>query len=169
MKQMIVLAMHGAPPNDYPRHEIAEMMGLHMRLEHARGLERVALEKRHAELDTKVRAWPRTAQNDPFWAGSQELAGHLSRAAGLEVIVGYNEFCAPSLDEALDQAAGQSADEVIVITPMMTRGGEHSEVDIPEAIRRVKEQHPGMRVRYVWPFDTSEIARFLATHIARSS
>lgn len=166
-KIMIVLAMHGAPPNDFPRHEMAELFGLHARLEHAAGPERTALERRHAELDAKVRAWLRTAQNDPYHAGSQDLAAYLNRATGHEVIVGFNEFCAPDLDEALDQAIALGADKVIVVTPMMTPGGEHSEVDIPQAIRRAQTQHPEIPIVYAWPFQAPEVAQFLATQIAR--
>ena len=168
MNKVIVLAMHGAPPNDFPKHKIAELMGLHMRLEHTHGLERAGLEQRHDELEARMREWPRTPDNDPFWAGTQELAEQLRHASGSEVIVGFNEFCAPSLDQALDRAAEQTADEVVVITPMMTRGGEHSEEDIPAAIERARERHPGLSIRYVWPFDTSAVAEFLAAQIAHA-
>ncbi len=168
MKTIIVLAMHGAPPNDFPQHETAELFGLHARLEHARGPERAALERRHVELEANMRAWPRTPQNDPFHTGSQELAEHLGRVTGCKVIIGFNEFCAPSLDEALDQAATDAAERIIVITPMMTRGGEHSETDIPAAIRRAKEQHPAIPMLYVWPFDAAEVARFLAAQMERA-
>ena len=167
MKTVIVLAMHGMPPNDFPRPEIAELFGLHVRLEHVAGPERATLERRYAELDARVRAWPRTAENDPFYAGSHELAEQLSQATGYEVIVGFNEFCAPSLDEALDQAIARGAERVIVITPMMTRGGEHSEVDIPAAIRRAQKRHPEATILYVWPFGVFEVAAFLATQVER--
>lgn len=167
MKVVFVLAMHGVPPNDFPKHEMAELFSLHSRLAHAIGDERARLERRHAELDAKIRAWPRTAQNDPFYAGSQELAGHLSRAMGCEVIVGFNEFCAPNLDEALEQAIARGAEKVIVITPMMTRGGGHSEVDIPAAIRRAQGRHPEIPILYVWPLEVSEVAQFLAAQIRR--
>ena len=167
MKSVIMLAMHGAPPKDFPERETAELFGLHARLEHASGPERAGLERRYAELDAKMRAWPRTAQNDPFYVGAHDVADHLGRATGCEVVVGFNEFCAPSLDEALDQAAMQAADRVVVITPMMTRGGEHSEVDIPAAIRRAQERHPGLSIRYVWPFEASDVAAFLAARIQR--
>ena len=167
MSQVILLATHGAPPRDFPEREMAELMGLHARLEHASGPERAALERRYGELDAKMRAWPRTPDNDPFHAGTQELAGHLRQVTGLEVIAGFNEFCAPSLDEALDQAA-QDAETVVVVTPMMTRGGEHSEIDIPAAIERARERHPRLAIRYAWPFETGAVAQFLAAHIARS-
>jgi sirohydrochlorin cobaltochelatase len=167
MKSVIMLAMHGAPPKDFPERETAELFGLHARLEHAAGPERAGLERRYAELDAKMRAWPRTAQNDPFYVGARDVADHLGRATGCEVVVGFNEFCAPSLDEALDHAVAKAADRVIVITPMMTRGGEHSEVDIPAAIRRAQERHPGLSIRYVWPFEASDVAAFLAAQIRR--
>ena len=165
MKAIIVLVMHGVPPNNFPKREMAELFSLHARMEGAVGVERVMLERRRLELDTKMRAWPRTAQNDPFYAGSQELAAHLSEATGCEVIVGFNEFCAPSLDEALSQAIAREAEKVIVITPMMTRGGEHSEVDIPAAVQAAQAKHPEAQILYVWPFEISDVANFLAAHI----
>jgi sirohydrochlorin cobaltochelatase len=168
MRQVIVLAMHGVPPNDFPPREIAEFFSLHGRLEHGGdGAEHEALRQRHDELDAKIRHWPRTPQNDPFHAGSLELAEHLQRATGQTVIVGFNEFCAPDLDSALDQAAALSPDQVVVITPMMTRGGEHSESDIPAAVQRARQRHSNLRIDYAWPFESGEVARFLADQIAR--
>jgi len=56
---------------------------------------------------------------------------------------------------------------VLVMTPMMTRGGEHSEVDIPAAVQRAREAHPGLEVTYAWPFDPEEVAAFLVQHSGR--
>jgi len=167
MKTVVVLAMHGAPPRDFPRQDMAEFFALHSQLERAGGEERAAVERRHAELEAKMRAWPRSAENDPFYAASQELGQHLSQAVGFPVIVGFNEFCAPSLDDALDEAAAEGAEKVVVITPMMTRGGEHSQVDIPDAIRAAQERHPAITMLYAWPFEISEVAQFLAAQIER--
>jgi sirohydrochlorin cobaltochelatase len=166
MKTLLVLAMHGAPPNDFPPHKMADMLGLQARLEHAERPQRPVLEARYEPLEAEMRAWPRTEQNDPFYAASQELAVHLSEAAGLKVLVGFNEFCAPSLDEVLDQAA-VGADQVVVVTPMMTRGGEHAEEDIPAAIQRAQERHADVTFLYAWPFDFGDIARFLTTQAKR--
>ncbi len=165
---VIVLTMHGAPPNDFPKGEMGEFFSLHARLEHAAGPERAALERRYAELEARMRAWPRTAQNDRFWAASYELAAHLNQATGHEVRVGFNEFCAPDLDEALEQAVARGAERVIVTTPMMTPGGEHAAVDIPAAIRRAQERHPDVSMAYAWPFEVSQVAQFLAEQIRRA-
>lgn len=169
METIIVLAMHGAPARDLPPADLAELMSLHGRLASPRaagGEERAALEARYAALDARVRAWPRTAANDPFWAASLELGEHLARAAGCPVIAGFNEFCAPSLDEALDQAVARGAGRVKVVTPMMTRGGEHAELDIPAALEAARARHPGVSFVYTWPFPVSEVARFLAEQMA---
>lgn len=167
MRTTIVLAMHGAPPNDFPKREMGEFFSLHSRLQHSAGPDHATLERRYAELEAKMRAWPRTAQNDPYYAAAQALATQLAPATGSRVVVGFGEFCAPSLDEALDQAMEEAPEKVIVVTPMMTRGGGHSEVDIPEAVGRARERHPATPIVYAWPFDVAEIALFLASQIRR--
>lgn len=167
MKTIIVLAMHGVPSNDFPKNELTELFSLHARLEHSHGAEQETMTRRYNELDAKMRTWPRTSQNDPFWTASLELAGYLSQATKCEVIVGFNEFCAPKLDAALDQAVAKGAEKIIVVTPMMTRGGEHSEKDIPAAIKHAQECHPKIKIIYAWPFKTSEVAQFLANQITQ--
>jgi len=166
MKAVIVLAMHGVPPNDFPEPEMAELFSLRARVKKVAGPERLALEGSLRELDSKMRAWPRTAKNDPFCAASQELGASLKKATGCEVVVGFNEFCGPSLDDALRRAIASGAEKVIVVTPMMTRGGEHAEVDIPAVIKAVQAEHPEFPIVYAWPFKVSETANFLASHIA---
>ena len=166
-KIVIVLAMHGGPPKDFPKSELAEFFRLRADLLKANGASRNRLEQRYAKLDAKMRSWPRTKKNDPFFDGSIQLAKQLRRVTGKEVILGYDEFCAPTTDEALDQAVERSPETVIVITPMMTSGGKHSEVEIPSAIDKARKRHPGTTILYGWPFKPSEIAAFLATQLNR--
>jgi len=168
MERIIVLAMHGVPPRDFPSDELAEMMSLHARLGHAPENQKAVLGERHHALETRMRDWPRNEWNDPYFAASNVLAAELAKATGDEVVVGFNEFCAPSLDEALDRAAARAPEQVLVITPMMTQGGEHSEKDIPAAIERARTRHPGLSIRYVWPFPVTAIARFLAEQATRA-
>jgi sirohydrochlorin cobaltochelatase len=167
MKSIVVLAMHGAPPNDFPKQRLGEFFGLHGRLEFAHGPELEAMQRRYHELEAQVRTWPRTPANDPFHAASLELADRLSEAVGCQVVVGFGEFCAPSLDQALDEAVTRGAESITVVTPMMTRGGEHSEVDIPAAIGRAQRRHPAALIRYVWPFEPADVAHFLAAEIKK--
>jgi len=164
MTSAIILAMHGALPGDFPQNETAEMFGLHARLHGAQGPEREALARRHDEIEERMREWPRTADNDPFWAASQELAEHLERESGLRVVAAFNEFCNPSIEDAIGLVVSGGAKDVLVMTPMMTRGGEHSEVDIPDAITRAQKAHPGVDIRFAWPFDPEDVARFLVQH-----
>ncbi len=159
----IVLAMHGVPPSDFPRRELDEFFGLHARFEHG-GANNGPAWERYAELERKMREWPRTEGNDPYHAASQGLARELGRVTGCEVVVGFNEFCAPGLDAALDRAVAL-AQTVLVVTPMMTQGGEHSERDIPSAIGRARARHPGRRIVYAWPFPVADVAAFLAAQV----
>jgi sirohydrochlorin cobaltochelatase len=167
MNIAVVLAMHGVPPKDFPKRETMELFSLHHRLGHTSGEERAILQKRHDELEEKMLRWPRTPENDPFYYASLEIAQKIGHILGKRVVVGFNEFCSPTVEEAIDEAVSHSVEKVIIITPMMTRGGEHSEKDIPRAIGRSREKHPHVEMIYAWPFDTTEVAAFLADHARR--
>ena len=168
METAIVLAMHGAPPTDFPRAELVEFFDLHARLEHPGPGERAEVAARHDELEAKMRAWPRTELNDPFYAGSVGISQSLANTAGMPVILGFNEFCAPSLREALDQA-GLDFRRVVVITPMLTPGGEHAGADIPSQIEQARARNRRTQYIYAWPFETADIAAFLAAQVARKN
>lgn len=159
--------MHGAPPADFPRRELGELAMMHENSDDHGGNKDSAIEQRHAELDAKIRAWPRTRQNDPFYFASGQMAEGLSRKLGCDVIVGFNEFCAPSIDQAIDRAVAQKSGKIIVITPMITAGGRHAAHDIPEIIKRAKEKYPHIPVVYAWPFEEDDIIRFLAGQIRK--
>ena len=165
LERIVILAMHGAPASDFPKREMAELFDLRAKLRHASEEMRDSLQHRHDVLDAKMRSWPRTAENDPFFNGSQALAAHLRREMGCDVIVGFNEFCAPSMDEALEQAAALGPKQVVIVTPMMTPGGAHSKAEIPEAIERAQQRYPGISFVYAWPFEAAEIAKFLAAQV----
>ena len=167
MKTIIVLAMHGTPPRDSPKQELAEFFRLHSRVEEVKDINQKSLQDRYSFLENKLRHWPRNEQNDPFHAASQELAAHLREVSGYEVMVGYNEFCAPSLDEALQSAVDKGATKIVVATPMMTRGGEHTEKDIPAKIEEFSKRYQKIEIVYAWPFNTAQVARFLSEHISR--
>ena len=167
-RMVIVLAMHGVPPSDFPQPELHEFFGLHARFEHG-GADEGPVYGRYEELENKMRYWPRTEDNDPYYAASFELARALSSAVGCEVVVGFNEFCAPSLDEAISRAVATKASSVLVVTPMITGGGEHSERDIPVAVSRAQERYPGRRIVYAWPFPVADVAAFLAGQVRRFS
>jgi sirohydrochlorin cobaltochelatase len=167
MSDVIVLAVHGNLANDFPRQELGEYFGLRARIHLGSADERAHLESRYLALDARLRAWPRTPSNDPFWAASLALGEHLSHVAGSPVVVGFNEFCDPTVDTALDQAAGLGAARILVVTPMLTRGGEHAESEIPAAIRRARERHPGLPIVYAWPYEPVEVAQFLTEQLLR--
>jgi len=168
-KATIVLAMHGTPPKDFPPKERQHLFELRARLRESKKPSPALVATRDA-LYKKMCTWPRSEKNDPFYIGSQALGKQLSLQTGLGVIVGFNEFCDPDLDTAIDMAAKVAAqtgsEHIIVTTPMATRGGGHSKGDIPAAIERGKVRHPNTEITYAWPFPVSDVAAFLARQIA---
>ncbi len=169
MAVIIVLATHGVPPRDFPPAEMAEFFGLHARIEAGGHGMQPAQRERYRVLDERLRSWPRTPANDPFHAASLDLAARLARETRLETIVGFNEFCGPSLDAAFAEAAARGAGKVIVVTPMLTRGGDHAERDIPEAIDRARAAHRGTAFVYAWPFPDGAILGLLADQVRRAA
>jgi sirohydrochlorin cobaltochelatase len=167
MTTVVVLAMHGVPPRDFPGQDLAEFFGLHARMEAGGHGMAPSLAQRYRDLEARMRAWPRTPANDPFHAASMDLAVRLARGTGFEVIVGFNEFCGPSLDEVFDSSAASGAGRVIVITPMLTQGGEHAERDIPAAIARAKKARPDVEYVYAWPFEDGAVLRLLTEQVRR--
>ena len=167
MKTVVLLVAHGVPPNDFPPQERGEFFGLSGRLQRASGEEKEKLLARQKELDRKMRNWPRTPANDPFHTASLELAENLAAETGAEVVPAFNEFCAPDIDTALDRAASSGAERIVVVSTMMTRGGGHSEEEIGEAAEKGKEKYPGIEIIYAWPYESREVARFLAGHIRK--
>lgn len=167
MKTIILLAMHGSPPNDYPKKDLADFFKLYAMVESSWHMAGVEIKKQYDELHARMRKWPRNSQNDPFYATSQELAAKLSQVSGYEVIVGYNEFCGPSLDEALQSTISRKADKVVVTTTMMTRGGDHSENDIPLIINEFSRRNPNVEVIYAWPFEKDDIVELLHKNLGK--
>jgi sirohydrochlorin cobaltochelatase len=163
----IVLAMHGAPPLDFPKEELTEFFKLHVQMETIPEHVRKTLRPRYEELEKRIRTWPRTSENDPFFAGASEMARKLSAISGFEVMVGFNEFCSPTLKESIVRSGESKPEKIIVITPMMTRGGEHAQMDIPKAIEDVRSRLSDIPIVYAWPFDEDDIARFLLAQIEK--
>lgn len=169
MNTVVVLAMHGVPPRDFPPADLAEFFGLHARIEAGgHGMAPVQTQ-RYGDLEERLRAWPRTRANDPFHAASMDLAARLARDTGFAVIVGFNEFCGPSLDEAFASAASRGAGRVIVVTPMLTQGGEHAERDIPAAVDRARTAHREVEFVYAWPFEDEAVIRLLAEQVNKAA
>ena len=103
-------------------------------------------EQRYTALEKQIRYWPRTRRNDPFYTASQTMAEQLSADTRCPVILGFAEFCAPDLDEAFDEAVDKGAEQIVVVTPEMSHEGAYPDLDVNQAVDRVKERHPEVRI-----------------------
>ena len=164
--QGIILVGHGGIPTDCPQELITRLK----RLEGQRRAAKMPPTPEEIELDTKIRRWPRTAETEPYQAGLEAVAARLrTYLNGALFAIAYNEFCAPTLEEAVAELIKQRATEIIVTTTMFTPGGSHSEIEIPEILEQLRERYPHVMLRYAWPFDLTLVAKTLADQIKRFS
>jgi sirohydrochlorin cobaltochelatase len=162
---VIVLAMHGVPANDTPPDKVGEYHKLHGMMETAPPHVVEGIKYHYEELNDLVRNWPRTPENDPYYFGTKKIADAISEQTGAKVVMAFNEFCAPDLPTAFANVVNEGATNVIVITAMLTPGGNHAEIDIPEAVEVAEKTHPGVSFTYTWPFQINAIADVLVDQI----
>ena len=55
--------------------------------------------------------------------------------------------------------------KIIIVTTMITRGGSHSENEIPEELQALRQKHSDIDIEYAWPFSMDAFALFLTDHI----
>jgi sirohydrochlorin cobaltochelatase len=165
-KEAVVLIGHGGTASDIPRAVVAELK----RLEGERQARReTEMSPREAELDKKVREWPRTPETDPYKFGVEEIAAALApKLGGRKLVVAYNEFCAPSVEDAIEGLAREGFTRISLISTMFTRGGIHAECEIPGIVLLSRKKYPGVSIEYAWPYDAGFIADFLAAQLKRA-
>ena len=160
----VILVGHGGIPRDLPRDLLTKLKALEAK-RRATGSEPT---REEIDLETRIRRWPRTPATDPYQAGLEALAAHLKPALnGASFAIAYNEFCAPTVEEAVESMMGTGVTTITVVPSMLTPGGSHSEIEIPESLERLRAKHPGIAIRYAWPFDLKEVASMLAAQLRR--
>lgn len=158
----VVLVGHGGIPRDFPREKVTQLKALESRRKKTGG----PPSQEEQDLETQIRSWPRTPLTDPYQAGLESLADSLRPLLGGSTLkLAYNEFCAPTLDEAVERCVEENMDEITVLPSMLTPGGIHSEIEIPETIDRLRKKHPSVKIRYIWPFNMDGVAHMLYDHI----
>jgi sirohydrochlorin cobaltochelatase len=162
MKRAIVLVGHGGVPTDCP-HELVRKL---KQLEAQRRAARKSKSQDEKELDEKIRRWPRTPQNDPYKEGLEALAAKLRPLLKRDrLAIAYNEFCAPTVEEAVEALIKDGIWDITVVSSMFTAGGSHAEIEIPDTVNKLKRAHPNAAIRYAWPFDQHLVAGMIATHL----
>ena len=160
----VVLVGHGGIAKDCP----AELVSKLKRLEAQRRAAGTIPSAEEQELDATIRRWPRTAATDPYRAGLEAVGTALRPLLnGALFALAYNEFCAPSVAESIEDLIRQGATHITVVTTMFTPGGAHSEIEIPEILHGLRARHPEISIQYAWPFDAATIAQILNEQVRR--
>ena len=165
-KKGIILVGHGGIPKGYPQDLITKLK----RLEAQRRASGSSMSSEELELDMKVRTWPRTPQSDPYQAGLEALGAAMKPLLnGALFGLAYNEFCGPTLAEAVEELIGQGAESITVVSTMFTPGGSHSESEIPEELKELRRKHPNVTLTYAWPYNLVQVSKMLVEHIKNFS
>ncbi len=160
----VVLVGHGGIPKDYPRELVTKLRGLEAKRRSVGG----PPTPEEIELDTKLRRWPRTPKTDPYQAGLEALAVQLKTSLNGDLFaIAYNEFCAPNVEEAVGMLIAAGATVITIVPSMLTPGGSHSELEIPETLEKLRVAHQDIELRYAWPFDLGQVASMLTAQIKR--
>jgi sirohydrochlorin cobaltochelatase len=152
----VILVGHGGIPKDCPQELVTRLK----RLEAQRRAAKQPPSAEEIELDT----------TDPYQSGLEAVGAVLRpQLNGVLFALAYNEFCAPTLEEAVEDLVHQGATSITVLTTMFTPGGSHSEVEIPEILDHLRPTYPAVDLRYAWPFDLQLIAKTLTDQLRRWS
>jgi sirohydrochlorin cobaltochelatase len=163
-QKAVILVGHGGLPKDCPK-EIVQQFKQLERERKASGKPATAKEQ---ELEKRIREWPRTPENDPYKAGLEQLAERLKPLLdGAPLVLAYNEFCAPTLEDAVADLATRGFSRITVVPSMLTPGGSHSEIEIPEILDSLRTRHPALEIQYAWPTDLDLLAGMLANHLKK--
>jgi len=160
----VILVGHGGLPKDCPREIIQQFK----QLERERKASRQPATAEERDLEKQIREWPRTPENDPYKAGLEQLAERLEPLLeGTPLVLAYNEFCAPTVEDAVTDLAAHGIRRITVVPTMLTPGGSHSEIEIPEILDGLRTRHPALDIRYAWPTDLDLLAGMLADHLKK--
>lgn len=165
-KKGVILVGHGGIPKDLPRDIVIRFKGLESSRKKIGG----PPSEEERKLENRIRSWPRSPENDPYQAGLESLAESLRPLlSGAGLVLAYNEFCAPTLEDAVEEMVRAEVVEITVLPSMLTPGGVHSEVEIPETLEKLRKQFPKISFRYIWPFDMDRVAGMLRDHILQET
>lgn len=163
-RRAVVLVGHGGVPRDYPRERLGQLRGLEAK---RRGT-KAQPSPEEVALETELRHWPRTPATDPYQAGLKSLAAHLRPILEPDrLVLAYNEFCAPTVVEAVRALATQGVTDIVAVPSMFTPGGVHAEIDIPDTLLALRTEFPHLNLRYAWPFGGEHLASFFVEHLRR--
>lgn len=158
----LILVGHGAVAKDCPRDLVRQLKTL----EGQRQMTGTPPTPEETALEDRIRHWPRTPTNDPYAAGCEQLMEQLrSLLPEMTLKLAYLEFSAPTLEEVVEELWQSGVATVLVVPSMMTPGGVHSEVDIPQIVEQLQTAYPQMTLRYAWPFNLAKMAQLMADHV----
>ena len=94
---------------------------------------------------------------NPDWRKPIEAidAAMKAREPRARVEIGFLEFLAPSLPEAIDRLAGDGIRDIVVVPIFMAQSG-HTKRDLPELLESARTRHTGLSIEVATPIGEAE-------------
>ena len=108
---------------------------------------------------------------DPEWAAPFEMIKRQLQAARADahIELAFQDFMAPTLDEAVARAAASGAKRMLLVPLFMAQGG-HLKQDLPRLVAKIRERHPQVELRVTPAIgDSPEILRAIGDWVLRSA
>ena len=108
-KKAVILVGHGGLPSNIAPEIVENFMRVHKTRIKAGG----PITEKEVELDSIIRNWERTPENDPYKSGLESLASHMKTMLKDYVVkTAYNEFCYPAIEDAVDELAKENITKI---------------------------------------------------------
>ena len=112
-KKAVILVGHGGLPSDIPSEVVEKFMRVHKGRIKSGG----PITDHEIELDTIIRKWERTPENDPYKTGLESLASHMEPMLEGHILkTAYNEFCYTGIEDAIEELSKENVTKIIIVT-----------------------------------------------------
>ena len=108
---------------------------------------------------------------DPDWAAPFNIIKRQLQAArpDTQVELAFQDFMAPTLEEAVAQSAAQGAKRVVLVPLFMAQGG-HLKQDLPLLVGRIRERHSQIDLQLMSAIgDVPEILQAITDWVLRGA
>ncbi|MEO0271272.1 MAG: CbiX/SirB N-terminal domain-containing protein [candidate division WOR-3 bacterium] len=159
----IIFVGHGSVPYDFPQEKLKKYFFL--RSKKMKGELNKEEKKEFLNLERELHYFERNAENDPHYFFHKKLKDEIEKELNIKCYFAFNEFCAPNLEEVIEEIVKNENNSEIFIVPTMFTGGHHTDEEIKEEIEKIKEKFKNLRIKYLYPFNFEYIKELFEKHI----
>lgn len=162
MKHIIFIG-HGSVPYDFTQEKLKRYFLL--RSKKMKNEMNDEEGKEFLNLERELNYFERNKVNDPHYFFHKKLKDEIEKELNIKTIFAFNKFCAPGLEEVIEEIVKNENNSEIYVVPTMFTGGRHTDEEIKEDIEKIKRKFKDLRINYLYPFKFEYIKELFKKHI----